>query len=293
MTGKYMQLKNQSIHCNAIERGIKKKFILPFVFIPIIVAGIAGNCLAEQLKQKKLDKTDIIINETKIGSQQIQNKTDFLKISRKFFIGMSPLRDLYTKKYALDHYGFYSSKIIVPKIIVIHWTDSKLSSLKSVVDHFRGDTVYRKLVRADFENFFTNIPGRLPPPPKSVNVGAHFLVDRDGTIYQLFDSLDLLKHTVGLNWCAIGIENIGSPRYPLTDRQLESNVKLIGILKQDFLSIELVIGHYQSKKLRNTNYFYELTGSIGDVKMDPGKNFMRKIINKIKNSGLDIRYINP
>ena len=42
------------------------------------------------------------------------------------------------------------------------------------------------------------------------NVCSHFVVDRDGTIYQLV-SLELIcRHTVGLNDHAIGIEHVGA-----------------------------------------------------------------------------------
>src|SRR5439155_1278372 len=38
---------------------------------------------------------------------------------------------------------------------------------------------------------------------------AHFVVDRDGTIYQLVRLNVICRHTVGLNWAAIGIEHVG------------------------------------------------------------------------------------
>ena len=52
---------------------------------------------------------------------------------------------------------------------------------------------------------------------------AHFVVDRDGTIYQLVRSRIRCRHTVGLNWTAIGIEHVGisdagDPRQPAPAR---------------------------------------------------------------------------
>lgn len=39
-------------------------------------------------------------------------------------------------------------------------------------------------------------------------VVAHFVIDKDGTIYQQLP-LDLMgRHAVGVNWCAIGIEMV-------------------------------------------------------------------------------------
>jgi N-acetyl-anhydromuramyl-L-alanine amidase AmpD len=40
-------------------------------------------------------------------------------------------------------------------------------------------------------------------------VCAHFVVDRDGTIYQLVSLRWMCRHTVGLNDVAIGIEHVG------------------------------------------------------------------------------------
>ena len=38
---------------------------------------------------------------------------------------------------------------------------------------------------------------------------AQFVIDRDGTIYQLVPLTTICRHTVGLNWTAIGIEHVG------------------------------------------------------------------------------------
>ena len=40
-------------------------------------------------------------------------------------------------------------------------------------------------------------------------VCAHFVIDRDGTIYELVPPNIMCRHTVGLNWTAIGIEHVG------------------------------------------------------------------------------------
>src|SRR5580693_7225904 len=42
-----------------------------------------------------------------------------------------------------------------------------------------------------------------------LNVSAHFLVDRDGTIYRLMPETWMARHCIGLNRVAIGIENVG------------------------------------------------------------------------------------
>ena len=38
---------------------------------------------------------------------------------------------------------------------------------------------------------------------------SHFVIDRDGTIYRLVTPTIMCRHTVGLNYTAIGIEHVG------------------------------------------------------------------------------------
>jgi beta-N-acetylhexosaminidase len=78
---------------------------------------------------------------------------------------------------------------------------------------------------------------------------AHFVVDRDGTIYQLVRLDTICRHTVGLNWTAIGIEHIGrSDAGVLRDpRQLDASLRLTLWLEQRFhIPLRDVIGHNES-----------------------------------------------
>ena len=78
---------------------------------------------------------------------------------------------------------------------------------------------------------------------------AHFGVDRDGTIYQLVPLTVMCRHTVGLNYVAIGIENVGtSDAEILHDRaQLRASLRLTAWLTGRFhIRIRNVIGHSES-----------------------------------------------
>ena len=59
-----------------------------------------------------------------------------------------------------------------------------------------------------FATFASDAPdvelGELP------GVCAHYVIDRDGTAYQLVPTSIICRHTVGLNWTAIGIEHVGT-----------------------------------------------------------------------------------
>jgi beta-N-acetylhexosaminidase len=60
------------------------------------------------------------------------------------------------------------------------------------------------------------------------NVCAHFVIDTDGTIYQLVPLGVRCRHTVGLNWTAIGIEHVGRSATGIlaNARQLASSLAL-------------------------------------------------------------------
>jgi beta-N-acetylhexosaminidase len=78
---------------------------------------------------------------------------------------------------------------------------------------------------------------------------AHFIIDRDGTIYQLVPLTVMCRHTVGLNYVAIGIEHVGtSDAEILHDRaQLQSSLALTAWLVGRFdIRIRNVIGHSES-----------------------------------------------
>ena len=57
---------------------------------------------------------------------------------------------------------------------------------------------------------------------------AHFVIDTDGTIYQLVPLTTICRHTVGLNWTAIGIEHVGTSDASIlgNPRQLASSLAL-------------------------------------------------------------------
>ena len=75
-----------------------------------------------------------------------------------------------------------------PKVIVEHYTVS--DTFASAYNTFAPD-------HADSE--LHELPGTC----------AHFVIDKDGTIYQLVPLTIRCRHTVGLNYTAIGIEHVG------------------------------------------------------------------------------------
>jgi len=168
-----------------------------------------------------------------------------------------------TKAYIAYHYGMRVKDITIqPKVIVLHWTGS--NSLKGAYNTFapaklRGRNYIKKA-------------GQL-------NVSAHFLVDRDGSIYQLMPDNWMARHVIGLNYSAIGVENIGGGKDKdnLTHAQVKANIWLVRYLKEKYPDIEYLIGHYEYWNMRATDLWLERDKKYRTWKSDPGKAFMKKV----------------
>jgi beta-N-acetylhexosaminidase len=131
------------------------------------------------------------------------------------------------RAYSLRHYGIASWRL-TPRVIVEH--DTADESFSSTYNYFAGDTPDVEL-------------GELP------GVCAHFVIDRDGTIYQLVKVTIMCRHTVGLNYTAIGIEHVGtSDREILANpRQLNASLRLtLWLMQTGRIQLRNVIGHNES-----------------------------------------------
>jgi beta-N-acetylhexosaminidase len=153
-------------------------------------------------------------------------------------IPFGPRRRAEMAAYAEKHYGIHSWRLH-PKVIVEHYTAG--NSFSSAWNTFAVDTPDPEL-------------GELP------GTCAHFIVGRSGRIYQLVRLDVMCRHTVGLNYVAIGIEHVGtSDGEILHDRaQLRASLELTAWLVDRFhIRIRNVIGH--SESLRSP-YHKELYG---------------------------------
>ncbi|MGH2933543.1 MAG: peptidoglycan recognition protein family protein [Gaiellaceae bacterium] len=129
--------------------------------------------------------------------------------------------------YAKKHYGI-DSWVLHPRAIVEHVTAS--SSFASAFGTFAADVPDAEL---------HELPGTC----------AHFVVDRDGTIYQLVALNVMCRHTVGLNWAAIGIEHVGvTDGQVLGDAaQMRSSLALtVWLMWRFHIPLANVIGHNES-----------------------------------------------
>ena len=133
-----------------------------------------------------------------------------------------------TAAYAKRHYGIDDYRLRHPHVIVEHYTVT--STFSQAFNTFAPDVPDSEL---------HELPGTC----------AHFVIDRDGTIYQLVKLSIMCRHTVGLNWTAIGIEHVGfSDAQILRDRrQLAASLKLTRWLRCRYgIKVRNVIGHSES-----------------------------------------------
>jgi N-acetylmuramoyl-L-alanine amidase/Zinc carboxypeptidase len=132
--------------------------------------------------------------------------------------------------YARRHYGIDDYRLRDPKVIVEHYTVT--SSFPPVFDLFSRNVPDAEL---------NELPG----------VCSHYVIDRDGTIYRLVPTTIMCRHTVGLNWTAIGIEHVGQSDAQVMGnrRQLAASLRLTRALQgRHGIATRNVIGHNESRE---------------------------------------------
>lgn len=143
-------------------------------------------------------------------------------------IPFGPQRKAEMAAYSRRHYGIDSWRLVRPRVIVEHYTAS--DSFSSAYWTFASDTPDSEL---------HELPGTC----------AHFVIDRDGTIYQLVSLTTMCRHTVGLNYTAIGIEHVGTSDGEIlgNPRQLEASLRLnVWLMSRYGIQLRNVIGHNES-----------------------------------------------
>ena len=181
------------------------------------------------------------------------------------------LRNELTLDYMAERYGILQDEPeIDPKIVVLHWT--VFPTLEQAFEAFRNPAL------PDYRPDIEGVSG--------LNVSSHFLVDRDGTIYRLMPETVMARHIIGLNHCAIGVENVGgTDKNPLTEAQLKSNIWLVRYLHNKY-DIEYLIGHYEYTNFEEHEYWLEKDDNYRTEKEDPGVDFMTNV----RNATSDIKF---
>lgn len=265
-------------------KAISKHYSVKQTVTLAINAGVDMLLFGNQLSANQADiLVDTIYKEVKNGAVPLSRikesnariDTLYTQISIKQRpIDFGEKRESMTKEYIKTHYGINAKNITIePKVIVLHWT--AVMDLNASYERLKAEKLLSD--RPDIAN------------ASSLNVSAHFLVDRDGTIYQLMPDNIMARHVIGLNYSSIGIENVGgekNKKEDLTPEQLNANVKLVEYLKHKYPNIEYLIGHHEYTKMQNTPLWLEKDASYRTQKADPGDKFMRQVREKVEALGL-------
>ena len=143
--------------------------------------------------------------------------------------------------YAQRHYGLDTYRLRNPHVIAEHFTDN--DSIQATYNTFAPDV-------PDVE--LHELPG----------VCSHFAVGPDGEIVQFVPPQIMCRHTVGLNYTAIGIEHVGtSDAQILSDRrQMRASLLLTAWLRCKYqIPLSDVIGHNESL---SSPYHHENVASL-------------------------------
>jgi beta-N-acetylhexosaminidase len=132
------------------------------------------------------------------------------------------------RAYATRHYGLHRARLVAPKVIVEHLTAN--SSYSATFNTFASDAPDVELHER---------PG----------VCSHYVIDQQGVIHQLVSLKWMCRHTVGLNWTAIGIEHVGTSEAAVwgNKRMLRASLSLTRWLQARYgIATKDVIGHNES-----------------------------------------------
>lgn len=130
--------------------------------------------------------------------------------------------------YSLRHYGENTYVLSHPRVIVEHYTET--AAAQEAFNTFAPDTP---------DSEFHELP----------NTCAHFLVEPNGRIDQLVALSLRCRHTTGLNWTAIGIENVGFSDQAILNNpaQIAASLRLTQWLRCRYaIALKNVIGHNES-----------------------------------------------
>ena len=214
-------------------------------------------------------KKSFIVLLLLIASQSFSQK---LKIVEKPILWDST-RIALSVEYLKQRHGIEQTQpTIQPQMVVVHWT--AIPTFEKSFFAFNSSTLPN--ARKELQN------------ASQLNVSAHYLIDRDGTVYHLMPDTLLARHVIGLNYCAIGIENVGDGgKNPLTEKQFRANYLLIKQLHKKY-KIKYLIGHHEYTKFKGSKIWKETDPNYQTIKSDPGDEFMNKLRQKFKKLRKDL-----
>lgn len=135
-------------------------------------------------------------------------------------------RKAQTAAYSKRHYGEHTWHLTTPQVVVEHYTAG--NSFDSAWNYMANNGVHL---------------GERP------GVCAHFLIDTDGTVYQLVNLGARCRHAIGMNWTAIGIEHVGTNAKKILHNHAMMSASLhltVWLMAKYGISWGNVIGHAET-----------------------------------------------
>ena len=160
--------------------------------------------------------------------------------------------------YSRRHYHQHTWKLTAPKAIVLHHTAG--ANWQSAWWTFANNTAY------------ASIPGH----PEKPGVSAHFIIAKNGTIYQCVPLFVRARHAIGMNWSSIGIEFVQEGRSGKDghwmDRQIlarpaqaNAGLRLVRYLQARFgIKTSDVVGHATANGSRYFKEYMGIKNAAGD-----------------------------
>ena len=202
--------------------------------------------------------------ETVAVSVEVKSVPPVVRPTVDTVLTLSDVKLKLTAEYCLENYGVKSFVLDTPRMIVVHYT--AIPDLKTTLSLFKRN--YVSPDRDYIKQFST------------LNVGIHYVIDKDGKIYNLLPDSVVARHLIGFNHVSLGIENVAADSSELTPQQLQSNIQLIRFLGDRHASIKFLIGHgeYNRKELPHFSLFKSINLKYAPYdKTDPGRMFMNQI----------------
>ena len=137
--------------------------------------------------------------------------------------------------YSQRHYGERRWALRDPRVVVEHYTAG--TSMRAAWNHFAANRPHL---------------GERP------GVCAHFLIDTDGTVYQLVNLGIRCRHAIGMNWTAIGVEHVGTSAGRILQNRVMMRASLrltVWLMTRFGISWGDVIGHAE---ILQSPYHHEL-----------------------------------
>lgn len=242
------------------------KVLYAIIFLLLLTTIVFSYKVKDHRFSLSTEKVDILEDVEKIN---LVSRPIVFDAQRRFLTAL--YREKHTGDCDHEKNGMDSCLLINPKIIVLHMTD--LDDLEKSFEYMK-----EPVLREEREKLISRSYDRL-------NVSAHYLVDKDGSIYSLMPDNYMARHAMGVNHLSIAIENVGFNISGPSREQVDSNIRLIRYLMKKYNIVpESIYSHAETGLLRERHsyYFVELEENYF-VQKNCGEKLIKEVRKRLNN----------